>query len=341
VLGCKAMDPGMSLRGVILNRVGGARHERVLRDSIEQATSVPVIGSVKKLVMDNFPQRHLGLLPLHEHPGALQFIKEAADIAEKRIDLDGLMEIAASAGQFQPSVIEPLIFPGSIREPEVSIGIIKDSAFQFYYPENLEALEERGARLVEISALVSRELPELDALYIGGGFPETHAELLSDNIVFRNSLLANAAKGLPIYAECGGLMYLSRSIRIDEKAYPMVGVFPVDTVLERKPQGLGYVRVNVVAPNPFYPQGVELAGHEFHYSRLSGLEESSDSCVFNVLRGHGMDGNRDGMCAWNALGTYLHVHALGEPLWADGLVNKAREFRESRAAAKAKIVARG
>jgi cobyrinic acid a,c-diamide synthase len=334
VLGCKAMDPAMSLKGVILNRVGGARHERILRDSIEEGASVPVIGSVKKLLMDSFPQRHLGLLPLQEHPGALQFIEEAADIAEKGIDLDALVAIAGSAGKFNRVMeMDPANSRVSSRQPDVSIGIIRDSAFQFYYPENLEALEARGARIVVISALASRELPELDALYIGGGFPETHAELLAENVVFRNSLLENAVKGLPIYAECGGLMYLSRSIRIDEKAYPMVGVFSVDTVLERKPQGLGYIRVQVAAPNPFYPQGVELTGHEFHYSRLAGLKEAVDSCVFRVLRGHGMDGNSDGICAWNALGTYLHVHALGEPLWADGIVNKAREFRESRSAA--------
>ncbi len=185
-----------------------------------------MIGSVQKLVMDNFPQRHLGLLPLQEHPGAMQFIEEAADMAERSIDLDALMASAASADQFKPPMIEPVDFRVPSRQLEVSIGIIRDSAFQFYYPENIEALEARGARVVEISALTSRELPDLDALYIGGGFPETHAQLLAENVLFRNSLLTSAAKGLPIYAECGGLMYLSRSIRIDEKAFPMVGVFP-------------------------------------------------------------------------------------------------------------------
>jgi cobyrinic acid a,c-diamide synthase len=333
VLGCKAMDPTVRIGGVILNRVGGARHESILRDSIESAAGVTVIGSVRKLVMNSFPQRHLGLLPLHEHPRALRFIEEAADIAERSIDLDSLMTIAASTERFGPCLAEPVRFPVSSRQQEVSIGIARDSAFQFYYPENLEALEAQGARLVEISPLASKELPELDALYIGGGFPETHAELLTNNVTFRNCLLVNATKGLPIYAECGGLMYLSRSIRIDEKSYPMVGVFPVDTVLERKPQGLGYVRVRVTGSNPFYPLGLELTGHEFHYSRSAGLQDAADCCVFHVLRGQGMDGIRDGICAWNALGTYLHVHALGEPSWADGLVNRAREFREARFAA--------
>lgn len=332
VLGCKAMDPGMKLEAVILNRVAGGRHEQVLRDSIEQAASVPVIGAARKLVLDSFPQRHLGLLPLQEHPAARQFIREAADIADQSIDLDRFMSIAASAGRFEPAARGASEFRVSPAAPEVVIGIVKDSSFQFYYPENLEALEAAGARLVEISALSSRELPELDALYIGGGFPETHAELLSGNVAFRTSLLEHARDGLPIYAECGGLMYLSRSIRIDDRVYPMAGVFPVDIVLERRPQGLGYVRVRVVAANPFYPEGFELVGHEFHYSRLSGLEDAGDLCAFAVMRGHGMDGVRDGICKWNVLGTYVHVHALGEPLWAEGLMKKARQFRASRMA---------
>ncbi|HMK34873.1 MAG TPA: cobyrinic acid a,c-diamide synthase, partial [Desulfomonilaceae bacterium] len=323
------------------NRVAGGRHERVLRDSIEQAAEVPVIGSVRKLGLECFPQRHLGLLSLQEHPGALKFVSEAADIAERHIDLDGFSAIAHSAGEFPPALLEAPGVSGSGGPREVAIGILKDSAFQFYYPENLEALERGGARLVEISALASRELPELDGLYIGGGFPETHAERLARNSVFRDSLLRRAAQGLPVYAECGGLMYLSRSIRIDEKVFPMVGVLPVDTVLERKPQGLGYIRVRVVAENPFYPVGAELAGHEFHYSRLSGLDAGAETCAFAVLRGHGMDGARDGICRWNTLGTYVHVHALGEALWAEGLLKRAGEFRNSRIASCPRVLARG
>jgi cobyrinic acid a,c-diamide synthase len=338
VLGCKAMDPEMRLEGVILNRVGGARHERVLRDSIEQATTIPVIGAVRKLAMDRFPQRHLGLLPLQEHPAAMQFISEASDIAERSIDLDRFIALAKLAGRLEPVELAAYDSHGVRDHPEVIIGIVRDSAFQFYYPENLEALEAAGARIVEISALEPRELPDLDALYIGGGFPETHAELLAGNSVFRASLLERAASGLPIYAECGGLMYLSHSIRIDKRVYPMAGVFPVETILERRPQGLGYARVRVTGANPFYPQGVELSGHEFHYSRLVGLEEATDSCVFTVMRGHGMDGARDGIRRWNALGTYVHVHALGEPLWAEGLVNMARRFRCSRMVGYGKIL---
>jgi cobyrinic acid a,c-diamide synthase len=328
VLGCRALDPQLNLQGVILNRVAGARHETILRQAIEDATPVPVIGSINKLPLENFPQRHLGLLPLHEHPRATDFIEEAAVVVEQSIGLDRLLAIADTARQ---SYVEarwdrPEDLSSTDSSP-VRIGVLRDSAFQFYYPENLEAFSRNGAHLVEISALAHQELPELDGLYIGGGFPETHAERLAENTVFKQSVQSAVQKGLPVYAECGGLMYLSRSLRIDQRIYPMVGVFPVDTVLERKPQGHGYIRVEVSVPNPFYPLGSVLTGHEFHYSYVTGVDDPAATYAFRVLRGHGMDGSHDGICIYNALGTYLHVHALGEPLWIKGIIKKALEFR--------------
>ncbi len=182
VLGCRLLDPALELKAVILNRVAGARHERILRETIEGATSIPVIGSVNKLSLNNFPQRHFGLLPLQEHPQALEFVEEAAAVAERSVDLDRLLAIAASAEDFPFGAASDL--SDCRRSPSsagLRIGILKDSAFQFYYPENLEALESEGAQLVEISALAPTELPELDGLYIGGGFPETHAEALASN----------------------------------------------------------------------------------------------------------------------------------------------------------------
>jgi cobyrinic acid a,c-diamide synthase len=323
VMGCRMLDPGMDLRGVILNRVAGQRHERVLREAIERATCLPVLGCVNKLPLENFPQRHLGLLPLHEHPRAEEFLNEAADIISGSVDLERLLETARTAGDLHyitPSVVHKSL-AGNVR-----VGVLKDSAFQFYYPENLEALEARGAKLVFISALSGSPLPELDALYIGGGFPETHAECLADNSVFKESLLKAAQGGLPIYAECGGLMYLSGNLHIDENVYPMAGVFPLETVLERRPQGHGYIEVEISGPNPFYPGAARLKGHEFHYSYVTGLDIPGTSYAFRVLRGHGMDSVRDGICVGNALGTYVHVHALGEPLWAEGIMKSALKY---------------
>ncbi len=331
VLGCQALDPEVNLRGIILNKVAGPRHDRVLRESIEQAASIPVIGSVGKLPMKSFPQRHLGLLPLHEHPGALQFVEEAAEVARASIDLDRVLEIARSAGELSGHGPTALWEDHGENGPtDLRIGVLRDSAFQFYYPENLEALEAKGASVVQISALDHRDLPDLDALYIGGGFPETHADKLARNTLFKDSLRRAVSLGLPVYAECGGLMYLSRNLCVDDNVYPMAGVLQVDTVLETKPQGHGYVRAEVTRTNPFYPKGTIVTGHEFHYSWVRGLEEAQTSCAFKILRGHGLDGTRDGICTANVLATYVHVHALGEPQWAEGIVRRATAFRAAR-----------
>jgi cobyrinic acid a,c-diamide synthase len=331
VLGCTALDPEVDLKAVILNRVAGPRHERVLRESIEDATGVPVIGSVKKMPLESFPQRHLGLLPLYEHPKALEFVESAAEVVGKSVDVDRVMELALKANEFHIGQgMRTSALPRSNRHSGLRIGVLKDSAFQFYYPENIEALAVTGADLIEISALDPKELPDLDCVYIGGGFPETHSERLAENEIFKQSLRKAVERGLPVYAECGGLMYLSQSLRVDDNIYPMVGVFPVETVLERRPQGHGYIRAETVAPNPFYPQGTILTGHEFHYSYIAGMDTNDARYVLKVLRGHGMGSARDGICKANALGTYVHVHALGTPLWAQGILAKAAEFHTAR-----------
>lgn len=331
VVGCRVMDPELDVRGVILNRVGGARHERILRESIETAAGVPVVGSVQKLSLERFPQRHLGLLPWQEHPEALSFVDEAAGVVEEFVDIDRLLELVQPVQPLQVSAHPDPFPPKYATQGEgLRIGVLKDSAFQFYYPENLEVLERNHAQTVEVSATDAGELPRLDALYIGGGFPETHAERLADNTSFRRSVLKAIEAGLPVYAECGGLMYLSRNLVIDAAVYPMVGALPVDTVLEKAPQGHGYIQAEVVEANPFYPVGTVLTGHEFHYSRVHGLGESGVRCVFRVARGQGLDGTRDGMCTWNVLATYVHVHALGTPAWADNILRRAAEYRAVR-----------
>jgi len=330
VMGCRCLDPELDLRAVILNRVAGARHEKVLRESIEDAAGVPVIGSVRKLSLESFPQRHLGLLSLYEHPEAAEFISEAADVVERSVDLERVLTIASDAAELTPEPGPVMRESRSTAHKDLRIGVLKDSAFQFYYPENLEALGQSGARLVEISALEPKTFPDVDALYIGGGFPETHAERLAENSVFKESLRTAISQGLPVYAECGGLMYLSRNLRIDEQTFPMLGVFSVDSVLEPNPQGHGYITVEVIAANPFFPQGTVLTGHEFHYSHVVGMGDGEETYAFRVLRGHGMGGDADGMCTRNVLGTYVHVHALGAPQWADGILSRAAGFHARR-----------
>ena len=218
----------------------------------------------------------------------------------------------------------------SIENPAPRIGIIRDSAFQFYYPENIEALSDRGAEVVFVSPLKDREMLDLDALYIGGGFPETHAQQLTDNKSFRRQLKALADDGFPIYAECGGLMYLGEKLVLEDKSYPMAGILPVAFDFYKKPQGHGYTVVTVEGENPYYDVGTEIRGHEFHYSRVSNWSGDENDLVFRMKRGVGVAKDRDGIVYKNVLATYTHVHALGTPEWAGALIRNAVEFKKSR-----------
>ncbi len=332
VLGCQKLERDVRLAGVILNKVAGTRHRTILTEAIEHSVGVPVIGSIHKLMWSRLPQRHLGLLPIFEHPDSNQFVRQTADLIENQINLGAFLNIARVAPPFSATPIDKSVRPNVLpQNPRVTIGVVRDSAFQFYYPENLAALKNHGAELLEVSALKDAALPDVDALYIGGGFPETHADILAANVGFKTSLKRAVEKGLPVYAECGGLMYLCQSLVIDDKAFPMADIFPVQAVLHRNPQGLGYITVKVVRPNPFYPIGKELTGHEFHYSMLSPATCPRCGYVFEVLRGTGVGNQRDGLIYRNALGTYTHLHAIGEEAWARGIVFAARRFAETHA----------
>jgi cobyrinic acid a,c-diamide synthase len=265
-------------------------------------------------------------VPPQEHTTALRAVTTARDLAQRYLDLEGLWQVAVQAPPLPavPGQRAPL----APTAPRVTIGVIRDSAFQFYYPENLEALEREGAVVIELSALEDPVLPtHLDALYIGGGFPETHARALAENLSFRNSVKAAGQAGLPIYAECGGLMYLGEHIQIRGEKFPMVGLFPYDFVMGKKPQGHGYTILEVVRDNPYFPRGTVLKGHEFHYSQMVPDPGSEVPMAFTVSRGSGIGGQREGLLYQNVLATYTHLHALGCPQWAAALVRRAREYR--------------
>ena len=326
VLGCQHLDPEVAIQGVVLNRVAGPRHEEMLKTTIERYCRVPVVGAIPKLKGDDFPERHMGLVTALEHPEAREAILSRIQVVERYLDLE---KVLAIANQAPPLTWEPVSprkrASKAYRQP--TIGIIRDSAFQFYYPENLEALERRGASLVTINALQDTFLPELDGLYIGGGFPETHAEQLAANDQLRKGLRSAIEDGLPVYAECGGLMYLGRNLEIKGNIYPMVQALPIDFRLERKPQGHGYTELEVVNSNPFYPVGTTLKGHEFHYSRVTRFELNPESLAFAMRRGSGILDRKDGVCYKNILATYSHVHAVGTPEWAEGLIRRALAYQ--------------
>jgi cobyrinic acid a,c-diamide synthase len=322
--GVERFERGLRLGGFVLNQVAGKRHEAVIRESIAKYLKTPVLGAIPRLRDLKMPERHMGLTPQQEHPEVDAAIEWATGIVEKHVDIDALLEVARGA---QPLTLEtpsiPKPFPRKKSRPRV--GVIVDSAFQFYYPENFALLEQEGAEIVRISALTDKKLPPLDALYIGGGFPETHAIALSENRSFRKSLKEAAESGLPTYAECGGLIYLGKDLSVGGRKYPMAGVLPISFELKRKPQAHGYTALKVTKANPFLKRGLELKGHEFHYSKVTDIEiKKPVALVFRMLRGEGISGGMDGLAYKNVLATYTHLHALGFPEWAKGILKAAR-----------------
>lgn len=317
VLGCQKLDPEVSLKGVVLNKLASTRQESVIRKSIEHYCDIPVLGAIPRIKNITFPGRHLGLVPPHEHPLAEEAINTASETVTRYLDLQQLWQIAHNA---PPLKIIHESYP-ELEEKRVNIGVIRDSAFHFYYEENLESLKRSGARLIEFSAL-SDDLPDgIDALYIGGGFPETHANALSSNEKLRKSIRKAAKEEyLPIYAECGGLMYLGEKLIYKGKSYDMAGVLPLIIGVSDRPQGHGYSILEVDAENPYFQQGLVLRGHEFHYSYVIDIAEKKDVYfAFKVKRGNGIINKKEGICYKNVLATYTHLHAIGTSEWVNGI----------------------
>ncbi len=341
VLGCIHFDKNVDIKGVILNRVAGARHENILKRSIEYHTGVSVLGSVPKLARQSFPERHMGLIPTPEHKWAAVSIAAAAEMAVKYIDLDKMAQTAFAAPVLPAAGSAEEISEQKYTDPAIDgkikprIGIMRDSAFQFYYQENIDALIYEGAELVYTSPLSDKTIPDVDALYIGGGFPETHAKELSENIFYKEELKAMAAKGLPIYAECGGLMYLGKELILDGVTYAMAGLIPIVFGFSKKPQAHGYTIVMVEENNPYYKVGTEIRGHEFHYSSVLEWDGEEKDLAFRLKRGSGLVNNRDGVVFKNILATYTHIHALGTPEWAEAMIRNAVIYRQNKKAGPA------
>lgn len=344
LMGCLKFDPEIKICGVILNQVAGKRHEGKVRSNIEKYCHIPVLGSVPKLKTEDFPERHMGLVTSQEHSFSHDAIRRVIQIARENIDLERLYQLTAnpSRGNDNSSALnfhdqdipvssgrpEMINISGKTRKAsDIVIGIIRDSAFQFYYPDNIEALKKLGADIVFINTLKEKTIPHCHAVYIGGGFPETHAPVLAENTSLRESLRNRSLEGLPIYAECGGLIFLGTSILLGDREYPMSGALPIKFGLSRRPQGHGYTKVEVVNKNPFYRKGEILRGHEFRYSSILDIEYEKHEMAFRMERGKGILEKQDGFFKNNTFGTYTHIHALGSPSWARAITDKAREYK--------------
>ncbi len=327
VKGCQVLDPEVNIAGVVLNRVGGQRHRRIVTEAVEKYCDLPVVGAIPRLGKDAdlIPGRHLGLVPPTEHTLRNESEDLLVKIAREYLDLDRMIEIAGAA----EALAKPETASEGAARGQVRIGYFQGSAFTFYYPENLEALQSAGADLVPVNPLENKRLPEIDGLYIGGGFPETHAEKLVENRAMMDAVKTASDSGMPVYAECGGLIYLSRSFEWNDKKYPMAGVFDLDLTMSDRPVGHGYSRLTVSRPNPFFELGETVKGHEFHYS--GPVEGSSDlECCMKVNKGTGVADGQDGLLRGSTVACYTHLHARGVANWAPRFVSSALGYRTER-----------
>ncbi|HUL20740.1 MAG TPA: cobyrinate a,c-diamide synthase [Thermodesulfobacteriota bacterium] len=328
VKGYQLFQTDIKIAGVILNYVSGRRHEEKLRGAVEQHCGIPVVGSIPRDPDLQIAERHLGLIPSLESDGAMSLVERVGNKLGPHLDLEGILKIAKES---RPPL--PVPFPTGERKEErgdqpikAKIGVMRDRAFNFYYPENLEALEKEGAQLIFINSFVDR-LPEVDGLYFGGGFPEFFLEDLEKNRELREDIARVIEVGLPVYAECAGLMYLCRSIHWQGRSYEMVGIIPAEVQLSKKPEGHGYAVVEVIDENPFFPIGLTLRGHEFHHSSLS--RPGDLRFAYQVKRGQGVHHQRDGIVYKNLFASYVHLHALGTPEWARGFVSLVSKEKRS------------
>jgi cobyrinic acid a,c-diamide synthase len=315
-------EPGTDITSVILNNVSGQRHREKLVKAIEKHCRIPVLGCIPPDKGLALQERHIGIVPFIEQEGSAGILENACAVIENNVDLDRVCVIARVSRSCEPKAWQA----AKKQSPpiRVRIGVLHDRAFSFYYPDNLEALQKAGAELIFINSFTD-SLPGIDGLYIGGGFPELYAAELEANAGLRQAIATIAREGMPIYAECAGLMYLCRTIIKDTRHYEMAGVFAADVEITGKPQGHGYMEVEAREGNPFFRPGAVIKGHEFHYSRLTGY--AALNATFNVRRGHGINGHTDGMAYKNTLATYLHLHALSVPGWAGDFVNLSLSYK--------------
>ncbi len=328
--GYARFDPSLRVAGVIFNRVGGEGHYRLLKEAVEAETNLAVVGYLPHDSAVTVPDRHLGLVTAIEQ-GSSDLYRRLGEAAARSIELD---RVEALAQDVRGEALGVRGERQAVRQGQnrltphpsrltVKVGVAYDPAFCFYYPENLELLEAAGAEIVKFSPLQDRALPDVDMLYLGGGYPELHAETLAANSAMRNAVRRFAEGGGPIYAECGGMMYLTQAIRdFGGKAYEMVGLFPAEAVMRKPGLTLGYRAVELSRPCILGKPGVIARGHEFHYSVLEPRGSLHYACSLTDAQGESK--GQDGLVMGNTLALYTHLHFASQPQLARTLVASAR-----------------
>ena len=334
VMGMQAMPPRVTIAGVILNQVRSPRQKEKQKSAIEKFCNVPVLGAIpidKELVI---PERHLGLTTVDETDDAAQFMQRAGERVAHYCDMETIHSLFYEAPALQIKTIDKSEVKSDTK---VSIGVFRDAAFCFYYPENLSELRNKGADLVFIDSLQTTSLPDVDGLYLGGGFPESFLEVLSANKGLLKDVHDRVEAGMPLYAECGGLIYLCRSASYRDKKYALAGLLPFDIGFQHHPAGHGYLDLKSCSDSPWFRKDVRVKAHEFHYSKPV-LQSAACTYQFDVIRGNGITGKNDGFLYRNLFASYGHIHAIGNPGWAKRFVDLAADVKTTGGDKKTKNV---
>lgn len=325
VKGYQLLDSNVNIAGVILNQAGSKGHYELCKTAIEQECDVPVVGYLLKGDGLHIPERHLGLIPAIERGELDEFFNELGEVVADRMDLDELLRIAEQGPVLQSKT--DLFSNQEEEDPKVKIAVAYDSAFNFYYRENLMLLEKAGAELVFFSPLKGETLPAgVDGLYIGGGFPEEFAKELSENTQARKEIKNAITNELPTFAECGGFMYLTDSITNSQgQTYPMVGVIPGRVKMQESLAALGYRQVTAIDGTFLLGKEAEARGHEFHYSTFESDTDDFQRAYFvKALRGEKEEGYKTDYL----VAGYTHIHFASNPDMAKSFVEKCLEYKE-------------
>ena len=320
--GFKNYDDNLNVKGVILNNIASERHYRLLSDRIEDdPVNLEVLGYIPRQDDLELPERHLGLVPTQESINLDKFINRLVNIMEEYIDLDKVMKLSKRTTLLD--IAERKLYKTDKRF-DVKVGIAYDQAFNFYYQYNLDLLEKLGAELIYFSPIKDKKLPEVDAVYLGGGFPESFLEELAENKSMKDDIKNKVKMGLPIYAECGGLMYLTRAIDCpNNDKYPMVGLLPAVTKMTDSLQEMGYREIKANRDNIILEKGQRAKGHAFHYSKLKDWNGTINCCyqIKDKLEGY--------QTVPNMIASYIHLHFASNPKLANNFLYNAKLYRDN------------
>lgn len=330
VNGYLGFDSKVNIAGVILNKVASERHQSKLVGALEYYTDIAILGAVRREKTLQIDERYLGLMPATEMPQYQQIITQIGTQIADQVDLKQIAAISDDAAiSDNPVAADEAISDITIinDKPAITIAVARDSAFGFYYADDLQALA-RDCKLIYFDTLKDKALPPADGLFIGGGFPETQAASLADNQSLMADIKSKITAGLPTYAECGGLMYLSKKIMIDKQNYPMVGIIDADIMMSKKPIGRGYVQLKANKNHPWNGVSSLIYAHEFHYSKLVNIAPNM-RYAYQVLRGVGINNKQDGLLIYNLLACYAHLRSTAGNQWVAQFIDFVKGIKEA------------